>query len=348
MIRASMNFYPCNNSVVKYNRQQYIRQQGVALIYVMLIVAVITLMATEMLVQLRLNTDKSRVFIERTQARHYAMGAEQYVAALLEQDFQEDQKKQLLTDSLGEVWNVESPGFETEQGLIDIKVRDEQGLFNLNTLSTKNNSTPVSTLKNLISSQSLEPQVAIAVADWIDPDQNTSSGGAEDNYYFLGEEPYRTANNLIASLSELRSIRDITRQDLLALSPLLTALPESTAINVNTAPAAVLKAISPKLNDSNISAITTAREQEPLSTIADVTKIPGLGQKASLFQAVGITFSSQFFSSYIQARYRDSSFILKTLYHRNDKGEVKIVSREIGPDPYWSSEQKHTESQSES
>ena len=319
------------------------REKGVALIYVLLIVSVIILMATEMLTQLRLNTDKNRVFLERTQARHYAMGAEQYVALLLEQDFQEDTKSQVFVDSLDEQWNIQRPEFNTDQGIIDIQVVDEQGRFNINSLASKQAAQNLTILKNLLFAQGIEQQVASTITDWIDEDQNTSPGGAEDNFYLIKDTPHRTPDSMAVSISELRSMRDLNKASLKGITPLLTALPESTSININTAPPEVLAAISRQLSLSHITSIVNARDQEPLTTIDDINKIPGLQQKSDIFQAAGIAFSSRYYSAIITATYRDTQFEMKTLLHRDEKGEVTVVGREFGPGDYWIQDEDENE-----
>jgi type II secretory pathway component PulK len=80
----------------------------------------------------------------------------------------------------------------------------------------------------------------------MDPDQNANGTyGAEDDYYVGMVPPYRAANAPIKSLSELRLIRGLNNepQKLDLLMQHLTALPEQTVINVNTASREILVAL---------------------------------------------------------------------------------------------------------
>ena len=76
-----------------------------------------------------------------------------------------------------------------------------------------------------------------SIIDWIDEDNNvTGIGGAETAYYTSLDKPYRPANQLFASVSELRLVKGMTEELYLHLLPLVSALPETdTQINVNTA-----------------------------------------------------------------------------------------------------------------
>ncbi|MGB1272330.1 MAG: hypothetical protein ACPG5T_09660, partial [Endozoicomonas sp.] len=96
-------------------------QRGVALIYVLLIFSLITLMASQIVTNLWLHTEKNARYLERVQAKHYALGAEQYIALLLEQDFDLDKKKKRMVDHEKEYWNIQRVNYPVDQG--DIEVR---------------------------------------------------------------------------------------------------------------------------------------------------------------------------------------------------------------------------------
>ena len=96
------------------------RQRGIALLYVLLIFSMIALMASQLVVNLLSYTEKNARFIERVQAKNYAFGAEQYVALLLEADFQEDKRKNRQVDHEQERWNVSGVDYEIDEGHIDL------------------------------------------------------------------------------------------------------------------------------------------------------------------------------------------------------------------------------------
>ena len=87
-----------------------------------------------MVTSLWLHTEKNTRYLERIQAKHHALAAEQYVALLLEQDAEEDKKKKRQVDHDKERWNVESVGYGIDQGEVELQIVDENGRFNINWL----------------------------------------------------------------------------------------------------------------------------------------------------------------------------------------------------------------------
>jgi general secretion pathway protein K len=79
-------------------------------------------------------------------------------------------------------------------------------------------------------------RIAEAAADWVDSDTVPGPGGAEDEAYASGPDPYRTANSLFAEPGELRAVAGMTPELYRRLSPFLCALPVSdlAPINLNT------------------------------------------------------------------------------------------------------------------
>jgi len=77
--------------------------------------------------------------------------------------------------------------------------------------------------------------------------------------------PYRAANLLMQSVDELRLVRGFTPEIVEKLRPWITALPQPTEINVNTASKDVLGALfytslPPSLNRSCRSGLTNPRK----------------------------------------------------------------------------------------
>jgi general secretion pathway protein K len=100
-------------------------------------------------------------------------------------------------------------------------------------------------LQRLLQVLRLDPQLANAVADWIDPDSEARAGGAEDIDYLNLNPPYRAANRPMASVDELRLVRGFDAQTVRALLPYVTVLPvAANIINVNTASPVVLAALT--------------------------------------------------------------------------------------------------------
>ncbi|OED41922.1 hypothetical protein ACH42_12785 [Endozoicomonas sp. (ex Bugula neritina AB1)] len=344
------------------------RQRGIALIYVLLIFAMITLMASQIVTSLWLHTEKNTRYLERTQSKHYALGAENYVALLLEHDAESDKKNRRQIDHMNESWNVDSVDFDIEQGDIEITIIDEQSRFNLNWLADNDggkgrsgaekqvqqsrifyqdnqygSTNYLEMLKNLLLSQALDPQLSYKIKDWLDSDQNSAEAGAEDIIYQSSDQPRRTADTAMASISELKLIDGIGDNELEKLIPLITALPKSSKINLNTALPAVIQSISKNLTDGDAQAIIDARGDQGIESMAALNNLSSMKGKSGLLQRAPVEFGSNYFSVYIKATYRGTTFYMKTSLVRNGEGQVQVAGREIGPSSYWAITKKEPE-----
>ena len=346
-------------------------QRGIALIYVLLIFAMITLMASQIVTSLWLHTEKNARYLERVQAKHYAFGAENFVALLLEQDAERDKKNKRQVDHEKEFWNVDTVNYDIDQGDIEITIVDEQSFFNLNWLADGgvpgkdqdqpsalmksrqqqstalsnfgNNTNYLEMLQNLLLSQALDPQLAYKIKDWVDSDQEAAEAGAEDLFYLYLEQPRRTADMAMASVSELKLIDGVGETELEKLIPLVTVLPRNSKINLNSALPSVIRSISKNLTDGDAQAIIDARGERGIVNMAALNNFPSLNGKTGLLQAAPVEFSSNFYSVYIKATYRDTSFYMRTLLFRNGEGRVQVAGREIGPSSYWAVVKKESE-----
>jgi type II secretory pathway component PulK len=90
---------------------------------------------------------------------------------------------------------------------------DESGKLNLNTIllwATNNNLTDDTTRACLMQLPNMTNDVADAILDWIDSDDNPRQYGAEAEYYLALPQPYRTANGFLTSLDDLLLVRGVT------------------------------------------------------------------------------------------------------------------------------------------
>jgi general secretion pathway protein K len=106
-------------------------------------------------------------------------------------------------------------------------------------------------------------RIAAATADWIDVDSQPGPGGAEDPAYVRAAVPYRTGATLLADVSEWRAVAGVTPAIYARARPHLCALPEAelSRPNINSllaADAPVLAAIA-GLDVATARAAITAR-----------------------------------------------------------------------------------------
>ncbi len=88
-------------------------------------------------------------------------------------------------------------------------VTDESGKLNLNALMTLDSSGKVAhdMLMNL---PNMTEDIANSILDWIDPDSDTRTNGAEDDYYTSLSPPYHVKNGPLDSLEELLLVKGVT------------------------------------------------------------------------------------------------------------------------------------------
>ncbi len=319
-------------------------QAGIALIYVLLIFSIITLMASQMVTSLWLHTEKNGRYLERIQARHLALGAEQYVALLLEQDSEDDKKKKKQVDHERERWNITEVAYAVEQGEIELRIVDENSLFNLNWLSAKALDAKRFDLMFdlLLENQGIDSGVKDNIKDWVDKDQDALENGAEDNYYLSMEPAHRTADTAMVSMTELKLIKGIGEEEYEKLLPLVTSIPESSKININTAIPEVLRTVSKNISEGDVTSIIDSRSAEAFSKVGDLAKLPAFKEKTADLKSAPLGVDSNFFTVFIKASYRDTTFYLRTQLFRNAEGHVQVASREIGPNDYWVAAKKES------
>ncbi|HEY5683585.1 MAG TPA: type II secretion system minor pseudopilin GspK [Sulfuricaulis sp.] len=215
-------------------------QRGLALITAMLVVAVAATMAAYLGLDQQIWQRQSENLTDRAQAEVVRAGALEWVITILAKDANESS-----SDDLTEDWAKKLPPIPVEGGVVTGQIIDAQSKFNLNNLVRNNQPSPpdIGTFQHLLKTLLLDPNLSDAVIDWIDSDSNARPAGAEDIDYLQMKTPYRAANQPLQSVEELRLIRGFTPENIEKLLPWVTALPQPTEINVNTAPQEVLAAV---------------------------------------------------------------------------------------------------------
>lgn len=218
------------------------RERGAALLMAMAIMAVAAMAATAMLVALSTWSSQSGLVADHVQAEELVTAGGNWTRAMLF----DDRRASGDVDYAGEPWALRLPPIPFENGELAGHIEDQQGLFNLNNLiwNGKLDVTQYARFQRLLSILGLPAELAGALADWIDADGIPQpAGGTEDAYYRGLSHPYLAANRPLTDLDELALVRGFDVGVRARLAPFVTALPATTALNVNTAPAEVLAAV---------------------------------------------------------------------------------------------------------
>ena len=241
-------------------------QQGMALITAVLVVAIVATVATTLALGEQVWFRQVQNMTNRAQAESLRQGALNYAAILLTRDGNDNK-----IDHLGELWAKPLPPLPVEDGMIAFAVSDAQGRFNLNNLVRAGQPSPPDMVmfQRLLTAQGIDPGLSEALRDWLDPDSIVSPGGAEDIEYLSLPQPYRTANQPLQSVDELRLVKGFTAKMVEKLRPYVTALPVPTTVNVNTAPELVLAALFKSLPASALQPVLTTRAKNPIAEPAE-------------------------------------------------------------------------------
>ena len=312
----------------------YRKQQGVALIMVLLAMALVVMLASGMTQQQSLRVFKASHYLAQQQGLSIALGAEAFARQILTRDFEEDQEANQMVDSLDEFWAANAAILPLDDnGVAEIQIDDLGGRLNLNDLVSANGQVdPVARkrFEQLFAALGITAVSVDSLVDWIDPnDQTVSAYGAEDGQYLMADPGYRAGNQPFVSVTELRLIEGMTEEIYQALQPHVAALPVSgSGINVNTATAPVLRSLHEELTEAQAAAILEKREEAPFQNLQDFLALPefaGLG-----LTSAGLGLQTRFFEVASRITYDNRVVNLVSTVFRNPQGEVRTVHRDTG------------------
>jgi general secretion pathway protein K len=303
------------------------RQQGVAIITALLIVAIAATVSVAISTRLQLDVRRTGNMIAGDQAYLYSLAAESWSRRILENDRKENE-----IDHLGENWAIELPPIPVEGGYIKGKLSDLQACFNLNTLSGDSPENPVARprLERLLTNLKIDQGFVHAIVDWLDEDlQTTIPDGAEDVYYLNQERPYRAANGPIVSTSEMRLIRGFDDPTIYQiLIPHICAVGIPTPININTATEEVLRSLADDLSASDVAKIINQRNDEAFNSIKEFTKFNDLGKIISSTE--GLSVDTEYFMLTVESIIGQIRLVTYSIIHRKEDSTTRVIARSHG------------------
>jgi len=235
------------------------RQRGVAVVLAMGVVALAAMAATALVVTQSAWSRLSELGADRVQAQLVLRAGVDWARAVLSDD-----RRTSVVDHLGEPWALRLPPLPVDNGKLAGYIEDQQGAFNLNNLVSEGKVvlTQLRYFRRLLAILELPVDLADALADWLDADSEPQPrGGAEDRYYLGLERPYLAANRPLVDVAELALVRGFDMNAYARLRPFVTALPQPTAVNVNTATPEVLAAIASGLSLDGARALVAQRQR---------------------------------------------------------------------------------------
>jgi len=217
-------------------------REGMALLTVLLLVAVMSVVAVALLDDVRFSVRRTTNAEIGGQAQWLASGAELLARNRIKRLIRADPMRTPLQPE----WNGRRLDFPVDNGAISATVADGQACFNLNSLvlgvgedlvARPLGATQFRALGRAVGvPDSRMRAIADALTDWLDADNQALPLGAEDGAYAGLATPYRTAGVMLAEVSELRAVKGVDVDAYRRLRPYVCALPTSqlSPLNVNT------------------------------------------------------------------------------------------------------------------
>ena len=323
------------------------RQQGVALIIVVLIVALVTVVATEMGGRLQLQVQRAINIRDSNQAYWYAVGAEQFAIKSIRDIIEPEEPVHL-----NQPWAQADLQFPLDNGGIQATITDMRACFNVNGLqvddpgSGSGQNTELEARRDAFFRlvQSIEVDVPSleaetlrdSLVDWLDTDSDIhGTFGAEDSEYQSRRAPYLAANNLMSHKSELRLVNGAQPQWLNTLLPYVCAIPQNSdfKVNINTIEnenAIILQAILNLPNLSDAQDLLSSRPRDGYDDIQDFFQEPEVvALNLTSDQQAWFDITTEYFILDTKTRYNDAIFSMSSVIHiENDR--ISVLRREFG------------------
>ncbi|MET1218546.1 MAG: type II secretion system minor pseudopilin GspK [Glaciecola sp.] len=328
------------------NRSLPGQQRGAALLIVLFIVALISILATEMGTRLQLQIQRAQNIKDNNQAHWYALGAEEYAKTAILDIYEIDDGKV----SLNQPW-VEPLQFPVDGGVIEVELIDAQTCFNVNALAQApdptNNlgaNTQVSPLQsaftqlilNVNNNDTYQAETfRDSVIDFLDDNQQTRPFGAEDEVYRAMPNPYITPNRPLVDISELRLVNGVQLNWFADLLEQVCVLPNNQRLQINintlTMVHAPLLAALTTLSLDDAQNLIENRPEEGYDNVGDFLAEPILDTVAlTAQQRAWFTISTDYFTLRTTALFNDAQFTMTSLLYVSGQQRADVIQRRFG------------------
>ncbi|MDX1900701.1 MAG: type II secretion system minor pseudopilin GspK [Gammaproteobacteria bacterium] len=262
------------------------KQNGTAIVVALFVTALVATIAVAMITRLHTDTRRTELLLNDIQANLNAEGEIDWAIEQLIQNW-----KFHATDKIVDAIPITSPVIAVDGTHLTAVITDEQAKLNLNNLTDpKYQSVFLRLLQTVSPDTSADQAKAIlaAIIDWITPGVRNSTF---DNTYTGLNPPYRAPHQMMTSISELHLVKGVTPKLFAKLAPYITALPELTQININTAEIPILMSLVSGMTTTQAKAIIAARKETPFVSVDRLAQFPG----ASSVEKSLLTILSQYF-----------------------------------------------------
>ena len=322
--------------VIRKAQSYGVAQRGIALLTILVMVALATILAATIAKRQTNTSENTGYLMRQDQSLLYAKSAEAFFSELLIQDSDNGSS----IDHLQENWAKPMPPFPVEDGSVSGRLMDESGKFNLNNLVKADGSQVDDSARRwfekLLQRVGLPAELSQAVIDWQDVDDETTEAmGAESNYYQGLDPAYLAPNTKFHSVEELKLVRGFEGKNYDLIKPYVTALPEQTKVNMNTAPALLLASIDPKVDVKSVEQELKTKQANLtyFNNVDDLWKLnafSGIDEQNKTDAAALLDSKSNYFTAQIEVVLSERKRQFTSALVRKDK-QVFVYSRSLSP-----------------
>ncbi len=306
------------------NRRGVCKRDGMALLLVVTVVALLTVVVVDRYYEAWVQSALAASFRDDTRAYFRARSGLAAAKLIL----REDARRNLPNDALTEEWAQSSIPLPVEEDYVFISLRDESGKIDMNSLVTDagyQQERFVEIFKRLLVRLELDTDLADAVVDWIDKDDEPRPGGGEQPYYRSLDIPYNVKNARLDSVEELALVKGFTPEVMRKIMPFVTAW-SSGKINLNTAPPEALLALDDRITESMVERILMERLDRPFQDRIDIKRIPGMDTVYPDI-ALAVDVKSDWFSCESSATVGETTRTIRAIFNRNSSSVTTAYVR---------------------
>lgn len=275
-------------------------QHGAALVMALLLVAVVTVLASAILWRVDIWVTQVKVLRDARQAHRLVMGGVDWARSVL----YDRQRQRINKDHLGEAWATRVPPIPVAGGEVSGQMFDEQARFNMAWLLAGD---PYAwgQYERLLRALQLPPALAGSL-------KSALSGKVSERVRYMGT-------------ASLDGIPGYTPDVIEKLGKYITLLPNTQSkVNVNTAPLEVIYAIVPGLSFEDAKAIFDRRTAAPFNYTPDFYTLLR-GEVRDSFRTDSVSVRSDFFRVEVHASFEQGRASAVALLRRKPGAWPDIV-----------------------
>jgi general secretion pathway protein K len=306
-----------------------------ALLITLLVMVILAVLIHRFTFATRVHLAAASNLRDQLQAECLARSGMEAALTIMEQDEEPE------VDHLGEPWALfrgseDLDSVEMPEGSFGVRIQDESAKVNINLLITSDGSPDpfiLDQIGRLLEIFDLTPDRIDALLDWLDPDDDRRTEGAENSDYQALERPYPCRNGPLRTVGEMQlimgwgDILDVRLEDGTALVDCFTVGPTEGGVNINTASEVVLQSLDSEIDEFVSSDIVALREETPLESTESLRLASGVTDE--LYERVQdhIQVNAGLVSIHSQGLFRRAVFSIHALVVKSEGDATPIQWR---------------------